>query len=104
MRGDHSVVHMDAGGTQRSDWPVRVLANDENMKIDPYSDRLHACRDKWQLTATVLRVRITSQNSLYPGEHLTLAYYAKCATPLGLMVVSNIHRNPTDKDRLLLKH
>ncbi len=90
---------MDAGGTQRSDWPVRVLANDENMKIDPYSDRLHACRYKWQLTATVLWVRITSQNSLYPGEHLTLAFYTRCVTPVGLMVVSNIHQNPTDKDR-----
>ncbi len=40
-RDDHSGVLIGAGGTRRSDWPVRALANDENARID----RLHAQRD-----------------------------------------------------------
>ncbi len=48
-RDDHSGILIGAGGTRRSDWPARVLANGVSTKID----RLHACRDKWQLAATV---------------------------------------------------
>ncbi len=57
-RDDHSGVLIGAGGTRRSDWPERVLANDGNTRIDRLSacDRLHACRDKWQLAATVVAV------------------------------------------------
>ncbi len=45
---DHSGGLIGAGGTRRSDWPARVLANDVNTRID----RQHACRSKWQLAAT----------------------------------------------------
>ncbi len=44
-RDDHSGVLIGAGRMQRSDWPPHVLANDVSTRID----RLHACRDKWQL-------------------------------------------------------
>ncbi len=33
-RDDHSGVLIGAGGTGRSDWPARVLANDVSMRID----------------------------------------------------------------------
>ncbi len=33
-RDDHSGVLIGAGGERRSDWPVRVLANDLNTRID----------------------------------------------------------------------
>ncbi len=33
-RGDHSGVLIGAGGARRSDWPVRVLANDVSTTID----------------------------------------------------------------------
>ncbi len=53
---DHSGVLIVAGGTRRSDWPARVLANNVSKRIDrnllAKSDRLHVCRDKWQLAAT----------------------------------------------------
>ncbi len=49
-RDDHSGALIGAGGTQRSDWPARVLANDVSMRIDG----LYACRDKWQLAATLV--------------------------------------------------
>ncbi len=52
-RDDHSGVLIGAGGMRRSDWPVRVLANDVSTRID----RLHACRDKWQLAATIYKAR-----------------------------------------------
>ncbi len=33
-RNDHSGGLIGAGGTQRSDWPARVLANDVSTRID----------------------------------------------------------------------
>ncbi len=33
-RDDYSGVLIGAGGTRRSDWPARVLANDVSKKID----------------------------------------------------------------------
>ncbi len=33
-RDDHSGILIGAGGTRRSDWPVRVLANDVSTRID----------------------------------------------------------------------
>ncbi len=33
-RNDHSGVLIGAGGTRRSDWPARVLANDVSMRIN----------------------------------------------------------------------
>ncbi len=33
-RDDHSGVLIGAGGTQRSDWPARVLANDVSTRTD----------------------------------------------------------------------
>ncbi len=33
-RDDHSGVLIGAGGTQRTDWPARVLANDASTRID----------------------------------------------------------------------
>ncbi len=33
-RDDHSGVVIGAGGTRRSDWPARVLANDVSARID----------------------------------------------------------------------
>ncbi len=33
-RDDNPGVLIGAGGERRSDWPVRVLANDVSMKID----------------------------------------------------------------------
>ncbi len=33
-RDDHSGILIGAGGTQRSDWPVRVLANDVRTRIN----------------------------------------------------------------------
>ncbi len=33
-RNDHLGVLIGAGGTRRSDWPARVLANDESTTID----------------------------------------------------------------------
>ncbi len=47
-RDDHSGTLIGSGGTRRPDWPARVLANNVSTRID----RLHVCRDKWQLTAT----------------------------------------------------
>ncbi len=34
---NHSCVLIDAGGTKRSDWPVRVLSNDVSMRTDRYT-------------------------------------------------------------------
>ncbi len=31
---DHSDILIGTGGTRRSDWPVRVLANDVSTRID----------------------------------------------------------------------
>ncbi len=31
---DHSGVLISAGGTRRSDWPARMLANDVSWRID----------------------------------------------------------------------
>ncbi len=33
-RDDHPGVLIGAGGTRRSDWPARVLANDVGTRID----------------------------------------------------------------------
>ncbi len=56
-RDDHSGVLIGASGERRSDWPAHVLAND----VSTGSDRLHACRHKWQLTTTVyLRVHFAN--------------------------------------------
>ncbi len=33
-RDDHSGILIGAGGTRRSDWPARVLANDVSTRID----------------------------------------------------------------------
>ncbi len=33
-RDDHSCVLIGAGGTKRSDWPARVLANDISTRVD----------------------------------------------------------------------
>ncbi len=52
-RVDHSGVLNGAVGTRRYDWAARVLANDVSTRIDRWPDRLHACRDKWQLVATL---------------------------------------------------
>ncbi len=44
-------VRRDEG--RRSDWPAHVVANDAITRIDrsprAKSDRLHVCRDKWQV-------------------------------------------------------
>ncbi len=48
-RDDHSGVLIGAGGTRRSGWPACVLANDVSTR----TDRLHACREKWQLGAII---------------------------------------------------
>ncbi len=52
-RDDHSGVLTDPIGTRHSDWAARGLANDVSTRIDRQPDRLHACRDKWQLAATL---------------------------------------------------
>ncbi len=46
-RDDHSGVLIGAGGTRPSDWPAIDSPREK-------SDRLHACRDKWQLAATLV--------------------------------------------------
>ncbi len=49
-RDDNSGVLIGTGGTRRSDWPVRVWANDVSTRID----RLHTrARTSVQLSATV---------------------------------------------------
>ncbi len=52
-RDDHSGDMIGAGGTQRSDWPARMLVNDVIDSPRVKSNRLHACRDKWHLAATI---------------------------------------------------
>ncbi len=56
-RDDHSGILIGAGGTRRPDWRERVLANDVSRRIVPLSaaknNRLHACRHKWRVAATV---------------------------------------------------
>ncbi len=50
-----------AGRAQRSDWPTSVLANNVSTRID----RLHACRDMWQLTATEPRLQEAGVSNRY---------------------------------------
>ncbi len=38
-RDDHSGVLIGAGGTRRSDWQARVLANDVSTRIDRFPAR-----------------------------------------------------------------
>ncbi len=38
-RDDYSGVLIGAGGTRRSDWPARVLADDASTRIDRYFAR-----------------------------------------------------------------
>ncbi len=56
-RDDHSGVLIGASGQRRSDWPARLLANDEAREsIDSpraKRDRLHVCKGKWQLATSV---------------------------------------------------
>ncbi len=52
-RDKRSRVLIGAGGTRRSDWSAGVLANDGSTR----TDRLHACRDKWQLAVQSFHVK-----------------------------------------------
>ncbi len=60
LRRDYrSGVLIGTGGERRSDWPARVLANDVSTRIDSpraKSNRLHACRHKWQLQSVQMLV------------------------------------------------
>ncbi len=60
LRRDYrSGVLIGTSGEQRSDWPVHVLANDVSTRIDSpraKSNRLHACRHKWQLQSVQMLV------------------------------------------------
>ncbi len=55
-RDYHSGVLIGAGGTRRSDWPARVLANDVSARIDRQLAREERsiARVKTQVAATVL--------------------------------------------------
>ncbi len=57
-RDDHSDVLIGAGGRRRSYLPARVLANDVSTRFD----RLHTCREKWQVAATMVSQSIDFYN------------------------------------------
>ncbi len=51
-RDDHSGILIGAGGTRRSDWPARVLANDENRSIARAREERSIALVKAQVAAT----------------------------------------------------
>ncbi len=74
-RDEHSGVLIGAGGTRRSDWPARVLTNDESVDSPlAKSDQLHVCRDKWQLAATGSRHALIAVAHFFNWSPIRLRY------------------------------
>ncbi len=88
-RDDHSGVLIGAGGTRRSDWPARVLANDVSTR----TDRLHACREKWQLDAcaTLKKIFHLEREIMKAGRASCTQLVTANAPPLkSIMMVADI--------------
>ncbi len=86
-RDDHSGVLIGAGGTRRSDWPARVLANDVSTIID----REFACEERsiarvhLTVTASLANpARIQTLHSRF-GRRMSVAYRLKLMSKPQLM-------------------